>query len=354
MSNLEISNQINKQEWNNFVKSLEFTNILASWEWLDFQKQLGNKIFRFKVIENGRLVGVIGYRLVKAIRGNYFMFDLGPFIDWNNQEVVNVFTKFLKKEAQKYNVWFYRIGPNLLDLKSNRKLMRNTGFIRSNSQTNNGRSTLIIDLTKSKEELLKEMRKNTRYYIRQSDQKYNIKIESTSDIAIWEYFEPIFKDTLARQDWTSTSLSYMKKQFEYFTEVGMSRMFYAKLDNKIIAMSMLTAFGDEVIYHHSGSLTEYRSIPSMYLLLWNAMLWYKKKGFKRFNMFGVDWSGKKSNSLYGVSLFKKGFGGKQLILLPYYDKFSSPLGVLTWIWDFLEKNKYSKMFRKVIKFQYRQ
>ena len=338
----------NAEEWNDFVKRQQYSNFLGSWEWLSFWENMGARVDRYKIVDKqNNLVGLLGWREVRALRGRYNFFDLGPFIDWSNSDLVKQTLRFIYKKTKEQKLWFYRIGPNVEDSVSLKKFLRKQRLIKSNSITNNGRTTLIIDLTLSTEDLLAQMRKNTRYYIRQAKNKYGIKVKMVSDMSKWKDFEYIFKDTLVRQDWTASSLIYMKKQFEFFSKNGFSRMFYAEYKNEIIAIAIFTAFGDEVIYHHSGSLTKFRNIPSMYLLLWEAILWYKSKGFNRFNMFGVTWSENKEDSLYGVSLFKKGFGGRKLILTPFYERIVNPLGYLTWGWDWTEKNNIQNWLRDV-------
>ena len=63
-------------------------------------------------------------------------------------------------------------------------------------------------------------------------------------------------------------------------------MFYAVLDGKPIAMSIMLFANKQMHYHLSGSLTEYRNLAPSNLLLYKAALWGCEQGFKTFHLGG--------------------------------------------------------------------
>ena len=68
-------------------------------------------------------------------------------------------------------------------------------------------------------------------------------------------------------------------------------VFYAVLNGEIIAMSIILFANEQMHYHLSGSMTEYRNLAPSNLLLYKAALWGHEQGFKTFHLGGGVGSG---------------------------------------------------------------
>lgn len=68
-------------------------------------------------------------------------------------------------------------------------------------------------------------------------------------------------------------------------------MFYAVLNGEIIAMSIMLFANEQMHYHLSGSMIEYRNLAPSNLLLYKAALWGLEQGFKTFHLGGGVGSG---------------------------------------------------------------
>lgn len=82
-------------------------------------------------------------------------------------------------------------------------------------------------------------------------------------------------------------------------------MFFAVLDGRIIAMSIMLYANKQMHYHLSGSMIEYRNLAPSNLLLYKAALWGCEQGFKTFHLGGGVGSGE--DNLYK---FKAAFNRK--------------------------------------------
>ncbi len=102
---------------------------------------------------------------------------------------------------------------------------------------------------------------------------------------------------------------------------------------------MFIFYRNEVVYHHSGSLTEFRHIPASYLLQWEAINDAKKAGFEKYNFFGIAREDNLKHPWYGLSFFKKGFGGEEQRWVHGHDLPLKPKYWLTYIYEFLERKK---------------
>ncbi len=63
-------------------------------------------------------------------------------------------------------------------------------------------------------------------------------------------------------------------------------IFYAVLDGQPIAMSIMLYANQQMHYHLSGALVEYRNLAPSNLLLYKAALWGCEQGFKTFHLGG--------------------------------------------------------------------
>ncbi len=319
----EIKKIEKKEIWNDFVKKYDYVNILSSWEWIEFEKSLGYEPFPYGVYKESFLVGVFVFRKIDAKRGKYLFLRQNVFLDWDNTDLLSFLVVFLKQEAVKMNTSFFRISPPLLYSPTNENALKDFGFKKSLCRTSDAQLTTVLDLTKSFDVISPEMRKNTRYMIRKGE-KLGIEICNLDTDEYLDDFGKMYLETVKRNRWNAESFNYIRKQYLFFAEKGISRMFVAKYKGEILAIAVFTKFNNQVIYHHSASVSEKKNLPAMYVLMWEAIKYYKSLGLNEFNLFGVSEKEESKHPWYGLSLFKRGFGGDERRLVPTYD---FPVGV---------------------------
>ena len=110
----------------------------------------------------------------------------------------------------------------------------------------------------------------------------------------------------------------------------------SKYKGEYISAAIFIFYQGQAIYHHSGSLSKFRDIPSTYLLIWEAVKYAKKIGMKEFNLWGVCEAQDFSHPWYGLSLFKRGFGGNERRFVHAQDLIVDPLAYVTRIYEFIE------------------
>ena len=92
----------------------------------------------------------------------------------------------------------------------------------------------------------------------------------------------------------ATDYYYFKKDFYKSIHTDLYdnyEMFYAIFEGKIIAMSIIIFANNQMHYHLSGSLIEYRNLAPSNLLLYKAALWGHEQGFTTFHLGGGVGSG---------------------------------------------------------------
>ena len=347
------SSRNNKKRWNAFV--IENSGLfLQSWEWGEFQKSLGRKIWRLQD-ENFQSL-IIKYDL--PLGKNYLYCPGGPVINSKfkiqNSKLQSKMQKLLEEAgniAEQEKSIFLKVEPfwekeKNLNLDSRLPSVAKS-FGRARRGNDNDRDayfkkssggqrilqTLILNLNKSEEELLAEMKQKTRYNIRLAEKrgiKIRISNEPEKDI---EYFWQLAKETSQRDGFHFHLREYYESMVNFFRHNWMPdqvrhdnvgwglevRLFLAEYNGKIIAANIVVFFGNRAIYLHGASANEHRNLMAPYLLQWEQIKEAKKQGCEIYDFWGID-----ETKWAGVTRFKTGFGGKEIEYIGAYDYVFQP------------------------------
>lgn len=322
-----------KNEWESFVLSRPEANFLQSWNWGEFHKNLGQQIIRTGFYDSDRLVGIMLSIVEKAKRGTYLTVPGGPLIDWQNKDITTEFKVSILEISKKFKCVFVRVRPQILETLENAKLFSGLGFVSAPMHLH-AELTHQLDLTKDETLLLADMRKATRYEIRQA-QKLEIRIETSMDI---EDFYNMQMDTARRQKFVPFGHDFLQKQFEVFAHENNVIIYTAWFGKIKLAQAFVIYYGLEADYHYGVSNENGRKYPGAYLIQWEAIKEAKRRGMKRYNFWGVAPEGEKSHRFHGVSVFKRGFGGEDVAYLHARDLvINRPKYAINWIIETFRK-----------------
>ena len=84
------------------------------------------------------------------------------------------------------------------------------------------------------------------------------------------------------------------------------RLIGAFYKEKLIAVNIVSFFGDMATYVHGASSSENRNLMAPYALQWETIKIAKTQGHKYYDFYGID-----ENKWPGVTRFKKGFSGEE-------------------------------------------
>lgn len=299
-----------KKIWEKFLLASDQVTFLQSWNWGMFHENLGHKIFRIGIYQQQKLIGLILAIKICAKRGTYLEIPGGPILNWQKQTVIDQVFNYLKSLAKKEKAVFIRIRPNII-ITPKLNLVKAPMHLHAEN-------TWVLDLNKTPEQLLAGMRKNTRYSIKKAEKLGVTVIESTAQKDIDKLYQ-LQLAVVSRQHFTPFSYQYLLTQFQAFVKDGQIKIFKAIYQEKILAISFIIFYGDEAVYHYSGSSDELRQIPASYALQWQAILTAKQLGFKRYNFWGIASNNNPRHRFAGVTLFKIGFGGRGINYFPAHD-----------------------------------
>jgi lipid II:glycine glycyltransferase (peptidoglycan interpeptide bridge formation enzyme) len=212
--------------------------------------------------------------------------------------------------------------PQLPDTETSRKTVREIGF-RDAPMHLEAELTSQLDLTPSEAMLLSNMRKTTRYEIRRAE-KLGISVTKTTDTAAIGGFHALQLETARRQNFTPFSYPYLSEQFRSFADHGMAMLYSATYQGNLLAQAFMIFYGSEAVYHYGASTDAGRTYPGAYIIQWAAIRDAKPRGMKRYNFWGVTSPADINHRFYGVSVFKRGFGGEDVSYLHAQDLVMHP------------------------------
>jgi len=338
---MEIREINNKELWERFLGQCKEKTFLNSWNWGEFQKKIEEKIWRFGLYDNEQLIAVVLVIKVKAKRGTFLFVPHGPNIINPKQtqnskfQILNTLLIKLKELAKKEGVSFIRMAPILERNEENIKVFKKFGFKEAPIHIH-PELTWELELNPPENDLLMEMRKTTRYLIRQAQKNPDIEIIRSQKIEDLTKFNDIYYATAERHKFVPFSLDYLQKQFSCFLPDNQILIFFGKYKGEIISSAIIIYWQNIGFYHHGASLSKYNSnkVPISYLLQWEAIKEAKNRGCEKYNFWGIAPEGKKNHPWTGLTLFKMGFGGRKK---EYVRSQDLPMAYSYWLTFIFEK-----------------
>jgi lipid II:glycine glycyltransferase (peptidoglycan interpeptide bridge formation enzyme) len=306
-----------KDVWENFMELHPEANFLHSWYWGEFHQNIGHDVERRGFYDGDTLIGVLLAIVEPARRGRHVVVPGGPIIDWQNKQLVKAWVAEVRQIAKTSRCVFVRVRPQILDTPDNKKLFRSLGF-RASPMHVTADLTSQLDLSKSDDELKKAMRKGTRYEVNRAA-KLGIDVKSSADSSLLDEFYDLQIQTAERQHFVPFSKKFLTEQFKTFAEADKVLMYRATHDGKLLAMAFIIFYGQEAAYHYGASTDLARELPGAYAIQMAAIAEARKRGCSRYNFWGVTEHGQTKHRFYGVSVFKRGFGGEDVAYLPAHD-----------------------------------
>lgn len=179
--------------------------------------------------------------------------------------------------------------------------------------------TIVLDLTKSESELLNDMVKKTRQYIRKSASEA-IKIKKVRSQEDLDKCLEIYHATAKRADFNLHSDQYYH---DVFNKLGdHSPVFAAYVDEQPVAFLWLAISADTAFELYGGMDDLGQQLRTNYALKWHAILKCKEWGLSRYDFGGLIEG--------GVTTFKLGWASQETHLAGTFDR---PLSMFYGLWS---------------------
>lgn len=252
---------------------------LQSTEWEKFQRALGRKVWR------------AGDNLIirHDLRGGFnYLYCPRP------KQASNDWLSVIEGIARDEGSVFLKIDPQEEFLNSKFEF-RNSGGLQP-------RKTVVLDLQRSEEKLLRGMHEKTRYNIRLSEKK-GVAVGKGSI----EDFLGMLKETTERDGFFAHSREHYEKLLGVRSENFFNELFFAKRDGEVLATAIINFYKPDgmATYLHGASRREHKEVMAPHLLHWCIIKEAKRRGFAFYDFWGID-----EKRWPGLTRFKMGFGGK--------------------------------------------
>jgi len=317
---MEVQEINDKEKWDGFLATLPKSQFLQSWNWGEFKKALGVKIWCLGIIKEGNLVGAcLLLKTSLPFHNNYLYAPRGPVFTFslNSEELsesYQLLTDKIKEITQQEGSIFLKIEP-AIEQPFSLNLER-IGYHPAKSIQ--PPDTVIMDLTKSEEQLLAEMHPKTRYNIHLAERK-GVKVIFSEDDKDLDIFYELACAVNKREGISCFSKNYYQKMLEVFSLNKAVKLVKAEYQGKIIAINLMIYFGDLATYNHGASASEFRNVMAPHLLQWEAIRQAKKEGYKYYDFRGIAPTDDSQHKWAGITRFKKSFGGQTIHYLGAYD-----------------------------------
>lgn len=386
--------ELNEKEYKTYWENHPLKTFLSSPKISKLREESNWKTNYVGVKENKKIIGATMLLSHKRHFNKYeFYSPRGYLIDFNNTELLNFFTKELIKYIKSKNGYVLRIDPYIINKErdidgniveggiDNTKIKENLfklGFKKVKTPDMEQVGWMFsLDLEgKTEEDILKEMKPNTRNTIRKAE-KFGINIKELTYDELPE-FQKIMIETGERKGFAIRKLSYFQSMYNLFTKDNEVKYYVSELNLKeyidslnkekkekedklsslndakynegqkknlsneissfekrieeaqeiidatgketiTLSGSMFMLIKPEIIYLSSGNYEEYMKFNSQYLIQWMLIKYGIKNGFKKHNFYGIPENINTHPKDYGIYEFKRGFNGYVEELIGEYE-----------------------------------
>jgi len=345
LQEIKIEGVSEAESWNKLVMSSPNYSFLQSQQQGEIALAQGYRVARYAVLAGDSPALIFQLNFINARRGKIAQLRHGPLLTKHfhsldmqmRQQVLAFFKQQLKQIAGTAGMDYIRVQSLEAEVASS------LGGISAQIHNIDAEKTLVLDISKPNEELLQNMRKQTRYSINKAG-KMGVTIrEDSSAAGVAEFYE-IHKDTTMRQKFISYDLEYYQKAFSCYNAGGSelrSHVLLVDYEGKTIAGAIIIIFGQKAFYSDGGSLTEFAKIPASYAIQWHAINLAKAAGCVSYNFWGGVSPDKNDTNYpwYGIDLFKRGFGGERVEYMHPRDLPLTPRYAMVWLWELIEKTR---------------
>ncbi|MEK7547493.1 MAG: peptidoglycan bridge formation glycyltransferase FemA/FemB family protein [Patescibacteria group bacterium] len=313
-----------KDEWENLIKNHFASGFHQSFAWAKFQQSQGWDSYKIGLFDsqNDRLVGgAVILEFCFSNGTNFLYIPEGPALNYKNEDelfwqwkalstAINSIVKIDKNEKTTH----IRIEPRIEDCP--KWFLHQFEKAPINLQP---KYTQVVSLQDSEEDILAQMKQKCRYNINLAKRK-NVAIREIKKISNTDLdkFYVLYDQTRKRNHFEGKEKDFFDSHMKICR--NFSKMFVAELGDEILASMIIVYFGNRATYLYGASSDAHKEYMAPYALHWHIMQEAKKDNYKEYDLWGINHTpDDEKHPWYGITRFKKQFGGHQVNLIGAYD-----------------------------------
>jgi lipid II:glycine glycyltransferase (peptidoglycan interpeptide bridge formation enzyme) len=317
--------------WNQFVAANPTGHITQTYEWPEHQgSEAASGSLRVGVVdEQGRLLAamLLVRSRAQGVRAPFFYAPRGPVCADPGSPALPLLVEFARREAKKRGAFMIRAEPNVpQDDAAWAATLRRLGF-RPTSHQIYLRGSWVTDISGSEAEILAAMSPSWRRYIR-GGAKNGMTIRQGSGEADLDAFYRLLVETGTRDGFHIYPKELFREMLAHYSAEAAARDATAEMalllgehEGQLASALTVAVLGEWAWYLHGASSDrpEHRKLRPNHPLQWEAIRWAKARGAKYYDWRTIPDKLEPGEDLYGVYLFKRGFGGYARRVLPTQD-----------------------------------
>jgi len=319
----------NQEQWNAALAHLPAAHVLQTWEWGAFKSRYGWQPARYLWLEDDRpcaAASVLSRRMSRWPSAVMYV-PRGPVLDYEKPALLDQVLAHLEAIARQGRALFVKIDPAVragtTEGKAVVETLRRRGWCGSREQIQ-FRNTILLDLTRSPDELLAAMKSKWRYNTRLAVRKgVTVRLGTSADLPL---LYQMYAETAVRDGFVVRPEEYYRDAWSAFIEAGLAQPLIAEVEGEPVAMVLIFLFPSALLragpsallragagqawYMYGASRAVHRDKMPNHLLQWEAVHWAREQGCVVYDMWGAPDVLDESDPLWGVYRFKQGFGGE--------------------------------------------
>jgi lipid II:glycine glycyltransferase (peptidoglycan interpeptide bridge formation enzyme) len=331
---IQVSEDIHDSNWDDFLAKTPSGHHLQTSMWGQVKAVLKWKTIRIIVTDQDHIVAGVQL-LIRSIMPFITVAYLtkGPVLSDENTSVAEAIIQYAIQISRENHVQLLAIQPpNKGDEISS--LLPAWGFQPSSLELA-PTASIIIDLAPTQEQILMQMKRQTRQNIRRSERE-GITVREGSEVDLSTFYQ-LHLATSKRQGFPAYPLDYFIQMWHIFELHSSIKLFIAEYRGEGVSALLVVPFGDSVLPKILGWSGLYPDRRPNDAVFWAAIQWAKTQGYRYFDFEGIDRSGALAmlsgyplpESLqHSPDFFKLGFGGQVVLYSEAYDQLFNPL--LNW------------------------
>lgn len=302
---IELQKCSDKEQWDEY--QLEHGgHPLQLWGWGQVKAGHGWSAERIFAYDEDAVVGaaqVLIRKLPLPFR-SFAYIPRGPIVSAEyKDEFLEALARLVKRDYRSVSL---AIEPNTTEFEAPEGWRRTTNKVLP-------AETVLLDLKKSESDLLADMAKKTRQYIRKSAAE-GITIKTVRSKEELEKCLHIYRQTAERAKFNLHQNQYYSDVFNLLDDH--SPVFAAYLDEQPIAFLWLAISADVAYELYGGMNEDGQQLRANYVLKWYAIRKMKEWGLSQYDFGGLV--------VGGVSVFKQGWASEEYAYAGTYEKPLSP------------------------------
>lgn len=321
-----------RDAWQAFLQSTSSGDFLHDWAWADVAAFDGQPQRRYLLLDDGVVVAIAAAQERSLVAGRTFWYvPRGPVLDWSGTEAAARLRSLLiglRIAAKEHRAVAVKLEPRLAAGDPAAAIL-DARRLRHAPDTLQVGQTRLVELSDD-EALLAEFDKDTRYGVRRASREgvTVTVIEDATDTSAIDALHGLVGETQQRAGFPMPPLERYRVAWSALAGAGRAAILEARREGQLLASGMVVIEGRRSYYLFSGSRREERGEPkryASYALQWEMMRLARDRGVTEHDLWGIAPPGAgPEHPWHGVGLFKKGFGGEEVVWAGSWDLVVDP------------------------------